>query len=72
MFSHDGDGYDHGVCRADTARALTRWRHLAAYHEATYMLHRAMCLPWYQPGGMVVASAVDIITFYYIVVVEFN
>ena len=36
--SHNGDGNDHGVRRADTARAHARWRYLVALHEATDML----------------------------------
>jgi len=36
------------------------------------MLHRAMCLTLYLPGGMVVAIAVNSIKFYYIVAVELN
>jgi len=36
-----------------------------ASHEATNTLHQAMCLATYLPGGMVVAIAVDSITFYY-------
>ena len=62
VFSHDDDDDDdHGVCRADTARALARWRRLGALHEATNTL-RAMCLAPYLPGGMVVAIAVESIT----------
>ena len=45
---------------------------IAALHEATNMLHWAMCLTLYLPGGMVVAIAIDSVTFYYIVVVELN
>jgi hypothetical protein len=33
-----------------------------ALHEATDMLHRAMCLASYLPGGMVAAIAVESIT----------
>ncbi len=62
MFSHDGDGDDHGVRRADTARAHARRQHIVASHEATDTLHRAMCLALYLPGGMVVAIAVESIT----------
>ena len=40
----DGDGDDHGVRRVDTARAHARWWHIVASHEATNMLHQAMCL----------------------------
>jgi len=67
VFSHDCDGNDHGVCRADTARAHTLWWHLVALHEATNTLHRVMCLAPYLLGSMVIAIAVDSITFYYIV-----
>ncbi len=45
---------------------------IAALHEATNMLHWAMCLTLYLPGGMVVAITIDSVTFYYIVVVELN
>jgi len=55
----NGDGDDHGVRRADTARAHARWRYLVASHEATDTLYRAMCLTPYLPGGMVVAIAVE-------------
>ncbi len=72
MFSHDGNGNDHGVCQADTPRAHAQWQHIVALHEATNTLHRAMCLAPYLPGGMVIAIAVDSVTFYYIVVVELN
>jgi len=60
--SHNGNGDDHGVCRADTARAHARWQHIVASHEATDTLHRAMCLTPYLPSGMVVAIAVESIT----------
>ena len=72
VFSSDDDDDDHGVRRADTARALARWRRLGASHEATDTLYRAMCLAPNLPGGMVVAIAVESVTFYYIVVVELN
>jgi hypothetical protein len=68
----DGDGDDHGVRRADTARAQARWWHIVASHEATDTLYRLMCLAPNLPGGMVVAIAVDSVTFYYIVLVELN
>ena len=38
----DDDDNDHGVRRADTARALARWWHLVASHEAIKLIHRAM------------------------------
>ena len=58
---------DHGVRRADTARALAWWRRSGASHEATETLHRAMCLALYRPGGMAIEIAVEIATFFYIV-----
>jgi len=64
--SHDGDGDDHGVRRADTARAHARWWHIVASHEATDTLHRAICLAPYLPGGMVVTIAVKSVTSYII------
>jgi hypothetical protein len=67
-FHHDDDDDDdHGVRRADTARALARWRRLGASHEATDTLHRAMCLAPYQPHGVVIAIAVESVTFYFFV-----
>ena len=72
MFSHDSDGDDHDVHRADTAQTHARWRHIAASNKDTDMLHRGMCLAPYIPGSMVVAMAIDSVTFYYIVAVELN
>jgi len=66
VFSHDGDGDDHGVRRADTARAHARWQHIVALHEATDTLHWAMCLAPYLPCGMVVEIAVESVTSYII------
>ncbi len=66
VFSHDGDGDDHGVRRADTTRAHARWQHIVASHEAIDTLHRVMCLASYLPGGMVVAIAVESVTSYII------
>jgi hypothetical protein len=45
---------------------------IAALHEATDLLNREMCLAPYLTGGMVVAIAIDSVTFYYIVAVELN
>ena len=58
---------DHGVRRANTARALARWRRLGASHEATETLHWVMCLASYQPCGMVIVFIVDCVTFYFFV-----
>jgi hypothetical protein len=63
----NGDGDDHGVCRADTARAHARWRFLVALHEATDTLHRSMCLAPYLLGGMIVLISIESATLYYIV-----
>jgi len=68
--SHDGNGDDHGIRRADKAREHARWRYLVASHEATDTLHRLMCLAPYLPGGMVVAITVESAALYYIVVVD--
>jgi len=55
----NSDGNDHGVRRADTARAHAQWRYLVASHEATDTLHRSMCLAPHLPGGMVVTITVE-------------
>ena len=60
-------GDDHGVRRADTARAHARWRNLVASHEATTTLYWDMCLTPYLPSGMVVTITVKSTTLYYIV-----
>ena len=64
--SHDGDDDDHGVRWADTARAHAGWWHIVASHEATDMLHQAMCLAPYLLGGMFVAIALESVTSYII------
>jgi hypothetical protein len=66
-FRHDDDDDDHGIRRANTARALARWRRLGALHEATNALHWAMCLTPYCPIGMVIAFVVKSVTFYFFV-----
>jgi hypothetical protein len=66
LCSHDGDGDNHGVRRANTARAHARWWHILGLHEATNTLHWEMCLVPYLPGGMVVAIAVKSVTSYII------
>jgi hypothetical protein len=66
VFSSDDDD-DHGVRWADTAQALARWRLLGASHEATDTLNRAMCLAPYCPVGMVIAFAVESVTFFFFV-----
>ncbi len=66
-FHHIDDDDDHGVCRANTARALAQWQRLGASHESTDTLHRAMCLTPYCPVGMVIAFVVESITIYFFV-----
>jgi hypothetical protein len=63
----NGDGDDHGVRQANTARAHARWRYLVALLEATETLHQSMCLAPNLPGGMVVEIAVESAKLYYIV-----
>jgi hypothetical protein len=64
VFLLDDNDDDYGVRRADTVRALAWWRLLGSSHEATNMLHQAMCLAPYPSGGMVVAFIVDYVTFF--------
>ena len=66
-FGYKGDGDDHGVRRADTARAHAQWRHQVASHEAMDMLYRVTSLALYLPGDMVIAIAVKSVTLKYIV-----
>jgi hypothetical protein len=58
---------NHGSCRGHTARALARWQHLVAKHEAIDALHWAMCLAPYRPGGMAVKIVVNSPAFFDIV-----
>jgi hypothetical protein len=55
VFLSFNDDDDHGVSWVNTVRALARWRHLGALHEANNTLHWSMCLTPYQTGGMVIA-----------------
>ncbi len=65
VFSLYDDNGDHGIRQANTtAQALTQCWHLGALHEAINMLHRAIWLTSYQPGGKVVAFTIDFITFF--------
>ena len=67
VFLSADDDDNHGVRRADTAQALAWWRRLGALHEATNMLHQAMCLAPYCPFGMVITIAVESVTSYFFV-----
>jgi hypothetical protein len=49
------------------ARALARWRHLVALHEAMDALHRVMHIAPYRPGGMAIEIIVDLPAFFVIV-----
>jgi hypothetical protein len=53
----------HGGHWGNVARALTRWWHLVALHEATNALHRAMRIAPYRPGGMAIEIVVDLPAF---------
>jgi hypothetical protein len=58
---------DHGSRRGHTARALARWPHLVALHEAIDALHWAMRIAPYCPGGMAVKIVVDLPAFFDII-----
>jgi hypothetical protein len=58
---------DHGGCRGNTARALARWQHLVASHEAMDALHQAMCIAPYCPGVMGIKIVVDLPALFVIV-----
>jgi hypothetical protein len=66
FLSYNDNNDDHGIRQANTTQALIRWQCLGASHEATDKLHWAMCLTPYEPGGKVIAFAVDFIKFFYI------
>jgi hypothetical protein len=57
---------NHGGRRGNTACALAQWRHLVALHEAKDVLHQAMHIAQYPPGGMVIEIVVDLATFFVI------
>jgi hypothetical protein len=46
------------------ARALTRWWHLVALHEATDALHRGMRIAPYCPGSMEIKFVVNLLAFF--------
>jgi hypothetical protein len=58
---------NHGGRRGNTACALAQWWHLVALHEDKDVLHRAMHIVLYPPGGMVIEIVVDLATFFVIV-----
>ena len=55
--------YDHCVCQGNTMQALAWWQHLEASHNATNMLHQAMCFAPYPHGGMVVKIPIKFVTY---------
>jgi hypothetical protein len=48
-------------------QALAQWRHLVALHEAMDVLHWAMRIVPYCPGGMAIDIVADLIGFFVIV-----
>ena len=58
---------NHGGHQGNTARALARWRHLVALHEAKDALHRAMRIALYRPGGMAIKIVINLPAFFVIV-----
>ncbi len=56
-FNHDV----HGGRRDNTAQALAQWQRLVASREATVVLHGAMLIALYRPGGMVIKIAVELV-----------
>jgi hypothetical protein len=54
---------NHGGRRGNAAYALAQWWHLVASHEANDVLHWAMCITLYPPGGMVIKIVVDLVHF---------
>jgi hypothetical protein len=51
----------------NTTRALTRWQHLVASHEATDALHQAVCIVSYCPGCMAIKIVVNLPAFFVII-----
>jgi hypothetical protein len=58
---------NHGGCQGNMVRALARWWHLVALHEATDALHWVMCIMPYRPGGMAINIIIDLPAFFVIV-----
>jgi len=58
---------DHGGRQGNTVQAIARWRHLVALHEATNVLHQAMLIAPYCPGGMAIEIVVNLPAFFVIV-----
>jgi hypothetical protein len=58
---------DHGGRQGNTVRALAQWRHLVALHESMDVLHRAMRIAPYCPGGMVINIVVNLPAIFVIV-----
>jgi hypothetical protein len=58
---------DHGSRWGNTAWALARWWHLVALHEAMDVLHQAMSIAPYRPGGMAIKIVINLPAFFVIV-----
>jgi hypothetical protein len=58
---------NYGGRQGNTARALARWRHLVALHEAMDVLHWVMHIAPYCPGGMGINIIVNLPAFSVIV-----
>jgi hypothetical protein len=58
---------NHGSRRGNTACALAQWRHLVTLYEAKDVLHRAVRIVPYPPGGMVIKIVIDLATFFVII-----
>jgi hypothetical protein len=58
---------DHGGRWGNTAQALARWRHLVALHEATDVLHWAMCPALYRRIRMVIEITSTFPAFFVVV-----
>ena len=55
---------DHGGRRGNAMRALARWRHPVASIEARDLLHWAMRITPYHPGGMAIEIGLDLPAFF--------
>jgi hypothetical protein len=58
---------DYGGRQGNTARALARWRHLVALHEATDALHWVMHIMPYCSSSMAINIVVDLPAFFVVV-----
>jgi hypothetical protein len=66
VFFHFTNIDNHGNHQGNTEQAPTRWWCLVALHEATDVLHPAICITLYCPGGMVIKIVIKSVTSVYI------